>query len=90
MCKPWSWSTALETSALSPDMYAMLVDVLNGEILLREGEGLLTAPLKLRKTESSCLKEIPLQILPMGMWGPENMKIEKFRWGLIEFYIFLP
>ena len=45
----------------------------------------LTAPLKLRKTESSCLKEIPLQMLPMGMWGPENMKIKKFRWGLFDF-----
>ena len=44
-----------------------------------------TAPLKLRKTESSCLKEIPLQMLPMGMWGPENMKIKKFRWGLFDF-----
>ena len=44
-----------------------------------------TAPLKLRKTESSCLKEIPLQMLPMGMWEPENMKIKKFRWGLFDF-----
>ena len=44
-----------------------------------------TAPLKLRKTESSCLKEIPLQMLPMGMWGPENMKILKIRWGLFDF-----
>ena len=44
-----------------------------------------TAPLKLRKTESSRLKEIPLQMLPMGMWGPENMKIKKFRWGLFDF-----
>ena len=46
---------------------------------------LCTAPLKLRKAESSCLKEIPLQMLPMGMWGPENMKIKKFRWGLFDF-----
>ena len=45
----------------------------------------LTAPLKLRKTESSCLKEIPLQMLPMGMWGLENIKIKKFRWGLFDF-----
>ena len=44
-----------------------------------------TAPLKLLKTESSCLKEIPLQMLPMGMWEPENMKIKKFRWGLFDF-----
>ena len=48
-------------------------------------EELYTAPLKLRKTESSRLKEIPLQMLPMGMWGPENMKIKKFRWGLFDF-----
>ena len=44
---------------------------------------------KATKIESSCLNEIPLQMLPMGMWGPENMKIKKFRWGLFEFYIFL-
>ena len=46
---------------------------------------LFTAQLKLRKTESSRLKEIPLQMLPMGMWGPENMKIKKVRWGLFDF-----
>ena len=55
----------------------------------REWEYWYTAPLKLRKTESSCLKEIPLQMLPMGMWEPENMKIKKFRWGLFDFWIFL-
>ena len=44
---------------------------------------------KATKIESSCLNEIPLQMLPMGMWGPENMKIKKIRWGLFEFYIFL-
>ena len=44
---------------------------------------------KATKIELSCLNEIPLQMLPMGMWGPENMKIKKFRWGLFEFYIFL-
>ena len=44
---------------------------------------------KAMKIESSCLNEIPLQMLPMGMWGLENMKIKKFRWGLFEFYIFL-
>ena len=44
---------------------------------------------KATKIESSCLNEIPLQMLPMGMWGPENMKIKKFCWGLFEFYIFL-
>ena len=44
---------------------------------------------KATKIESSCLNEIPLLMLPMGMWGPENMKIKKFRWGLFEFYIFL-
>ena len=44
---------------------------------------------KAKKIESSCLNKIPLQMLPMGMWGPENMKIKKFRWGLFEFYIFL-
>ena len=41
------------------------------------------------KIESSRLKEIPWQMLPMGMWGPENMKIKKFRWDLFEFYIFI-
>ena len=44
---------------------------------------------KATKIESSCLNKIPLQMLPMGIWGPENMKIKKFRWGLFEFYIFL-
>ena len=44
---------------------------------------------KATKIESSCLNEIPHLMLPMGMWGPENMKIKKFRWGLFEFYIFL-
>ena len=41
------------------------------------------------KIESSYLNEIPLQMSPKGMWGPENMKIKNFRWGLFEFYIFL-
>ena len=45
---------------------------------------------KATKIELSCLNEIPLQMLPMGMWGPVNMKIKKFHWGLFEFYIFLP
>ena len=54
----------------------------NGQLAMT---ALCTAPLKLRKIESSCLKEIPLQMLPMGMWGPENMKIKKFRWGLFDF-----
>ena len=31
---------------------------------------------KATKNESSCPDEIPLQMLPMGIWGPENMKIE--------------
>ena len=31
---------------------------------------------KATKNESSCPDEIPLQMLPMGMWGPENMKIK--------------
>ena len=31
---------------------------------------------KATKIELSCLNEIPLQMLPMGMWGPENMKIK--------------
>ena len=44
---------------------------------------------KATKIESSCLNEIPLQMLPMGMWGPENMKIKKFHWDLFEFYIFI-
>ena len=44
---------------------------------------------KATKTESSYLNEIPLQMSPKGMWGPENMKIKNFRWGLFEFYIFL-
>ena len=44
---------------------------------------------KATKIESSYLNEIPLQMSPKGMWGPENMKIKNFRWGLFEFYIFL-
>ena len=44
---------------------------------------------KATKIESSYLNEIPLQMSSKGMWGPENMKIKKFRWGLFEFYIFL-
>ena len=28
------------------------------------------------KIESSYLNEIPLQMSPKGMWGPENMKIK--------------
>ena len=44
---------------------------------------------KATKIELSCLNEIPLQMSPKGMWGPENMKIKNFRWGLFEFYIFL-
>ena len=31
---------------------------------------------KATKNESSRPDEIPQQMLPMGMWGPENMKIE--------------
>ena len=31
---------------------------------------------KATKNELSCPDEIPLQMLPMGIWGPENMKIE--------------
>ena len=31
---------------------------------------------KATKNESSCPDEIPLQMLPMCMWGPENMKIK--------------
>ena len=31
---------------------------------------------KATKNESSCPDEIPLQMLPMGIWGPENMKLE--------------
>ena len=31
---------------------------------------------KATKNESSCPDKIPLQMLPMGMWGPENMKIK--------------
>ena len=54
-----------------------------GRMVTRHGSA------KATKIESSCLNEIPLQMLPMGMWGPENMKIKKFRWGLFEFYIFL-
>ena len=30
---------------------------------------------KATKNELSCPDEIPLQMLPMGIWGPENMKI---------------
>ena len=41
------------------------------------------------KIESSYLNEIPLQMSPKGMWGPENIKNKNFRWGLFEFYIFL-
>ena len=41
------------------------------------------------KIESSYLNEIPLQMSPKGMWGPENMKIKNFQWGLFEFYISL-
>ena len=56
----------------------------------RHGSGVVQhGSAKATKIESSCLNEIPLQMLPMGMWGPENMKIKKFRWGLFEFYIFL-
>ena len=44
---------------------------------------------KATKIESSYLNEIPLQMSPKGMWGPENIKIKNFRWGLFEFYIFL-
>ena len=44
---------------------------------------------KATKIESSYLNEIPLHMSPRGMWGPENMKIKNFRWGLFEFYIFL-
>ena len=31
---------------------------------------------KVTKNESSRPDKIPLQMLPMGIWGPENMKIE--------------
>ena len=31
---------------------------------------------KATKNESSCPDEIPLQMLPMGIKAPENMKIE--------------
>ena len=34
---------------------------------------------KATKIESSHLKEIPLQMLPMGMWGPENMTINQLE-----------
>ena len=44
---------------------------------------------KATKIELWYLNEIPLQMSPKDMWGPENMKIKKFRWGLFEFYIFL-
>ena len=44
---------------------------------------------KATKIESSYLNEILLQMSPKGTWGPENMKIKNFCWGLFEFYIFL-
>ena len=55
----------------------------------RQCVGMTHGSAKATKIESSCLNKIPLQMLPMGMCGPENMKIKKFRWGLFEFYIFL-
>ena len=32
---------------------------------------------------------IPLQMIPMGMWGPENMKIKNIWWRIAEFYVLL-
>ena len=67
----------LHIGAMSPDLsWGPAVTAIHGSA-------------KATKIESSCLNKIPLQMLPMGMWGPENMKIKKFRWGLFEFYIFL-
>ena len=39
-------------------------------------QGTVHSSSKATKNESSCPDEIPLQMLPMGIWGPENMKIE--------------
>ena len=44
---------------------------------------------KATKNESSCPDEIPLQMLPMGIWGPENMKIENIWWRIFDFSHFL-
>ena len=44
---------------------------------------------KATKNESSCPDEIPLQMLPMGMWGPENMKIKNIWWRIFDFSHFL-
>ena len=65
------------------------VSVVKVKVVVTQSPGSVHGSAKATKIESSCLNEIPLQMLPMGMWGPENMKIKKFRWGLFEFYIFL-
>ena len=39
-------------------------------------QGTVHSSSKATKNESSCPDKIPLQMLPMGIWGPENMKIE--------------
>ena len=74
------WATATETLAPAARTH--------GESEYRSYT-LLHGSAKATKIESSYLNEIPLQMSPKGMWGPENMKIKNFRWGLFEFYIFL-
>ena len=78
--------------AFKADLWAMFDESLRLEatattliIYMKEGHG----SAKATKIESSYLNEIPLQMSPKGMWGPENMKNKNFRWGLFEFYIFL-
>ena len=44
---------------------------------------------KATKNESSCPSKIPLQMLPMGIWGPENMKIKNIWWRIFDFSHFL-